>query len=95
MFIVIEKAGGWEFASIVTDEAGENKVFNTMEEALTEADECEDGIVVGDEVLSLPTSKLVKLLKELIPRLGFKESGYNAADLNKLNRLKREVDSCS
>ncbi len=48
MFIVIEKHGGWEYASIVIDENGNNKVFDTIEEAQKEADDCQDGIVVGN-----------------------------------------------
>ena len=48
MFIVIEKQGGWDYASIVTDENGNNKVFANIEYAQVEADDCQDGIVVGD-----------------------------------------------
>jgi len=46
MFIVIEKFGGPEYAGIVTDEEGNNKVFDKIEEAQAEADDCQDGIVV-------------------------------------------------
>ena len=48
-YIVIEKHGGWEYASIVTDENGDNKLFDSLEEAQAEANECQDGFVVGDE----------------------------------------------
>ena len=46
MFIVIEKHGGAEYAIIVTNEDGENKIFGNREEAQAEADDCQDGIVV-------------------------------------------------
>lgn len=52
MYIVIEKHGGWEYAAIVTDENGNNKVFDTIEEAQKEADDCQDGIVIGDNMLN-------------------------------------------
>ena len=42
-FIVIEKFGT---PTIVTDENGEVKIFDTREEAQAEADDCQDGIVV-------------------------------------------------
>lgn len=48
MYIVIEKHGGWEFATIVTNEDGTNKIFDTVEEAQAEADDCQDGLVIGD-----------------------------------------------
>jgi hypothetical protein len=46
MFIVIEKFGGAEFATIVTNEEGENKIFDNRDEAQAEADDCQDGVVV-------------------------------------------------
>lgn len=46
MYIVIETLGGAEYATIVTTEDGDNKVFNTREEAQEEADECQSGLVV-------------------------------------------------
>lgn len=46
MFIVIEIHGGAEYAAIVTNEEGENKVFDTKEEAQVEADDCQDAIIV-------------------------------------------------
>lgn len=42
----LEKFGGPEYAIIVTDEEGMNKIFNTPDEAQAEADDCQDGIVV-------------------------------------------------
>lgn len=46
MYIVIEKFGGPLYASIVTDEEGNNKVFEDLFDAEIEADDCQDGIVV-------------------------------------------------
>jgi hypothetical protein len=45
-YIVIETFGGPEYAIIVTDEDGSNKVFDTKEEAQIEADDCQDGIIL-------------------------------------------------
>jgi len=50
MYIVIEKHGGWEYAAIVTDRDGNNRIFDTIEEAQKKANECQDGIVVGDSI---------------------------------------------
>ena len=45
-FIVIEIFGGAQYAAIVTDENGNNKVFGNRNDAQTEADDCQNGIVV-------------------------------------------------
>lgn len=45
-FIVIECHGGPEYAAICTDEEGNNLVFDTLEQAQKEADDCQDGKVV-------------------------------------------------
>ncbi|MBB5395151.1 hypothetical protein [Mucilaginibacter sp. AK015] len=45
-YIVIETFGGAEYASIVTDENGQNKVFDNRTAAEEEAADCQDGIVV-------------------------------------------------
>lgn len=45
-YIVIEKHGGAEYAIIVTNEDGTNKVFTDIEEAQAEANECQDGVVI-------------------------------------------------
>lgn len=47
MFLVIEAHGGPEYAAIVTDEEGNNKVFDTPEEAQAEAADCQDGKVIS------------------------------------------------
>lgn len=49
MYIVIEVHGGWEYASIVVNEDGSNKVFKTYDEAAAERDNCQDGVVVGTD----------------------------------------------
>jgi len=45
-FIVIEMFGGVQYAAIVTDEEGNNKVFDTRNAAEEEANNCQEGIVV-------------------------------------------------
>ncbi len=45
-YIVIETHGGAEAAIIVTDENGNNLVFDNKNEAEEEAAECQDGIVI-------------------------------------------------
>lgn len=45
-FIVIECHGGAACAAIATDTDGNNLVFDTREEAETEASDCQDGIIV-------------------------------------------------
>ena len=53
MYIVIEKYGGWQYAMPVMDEeTGLTKVFDTLEEAQAEANECQDGIVIGDNTIN-------------------------------------------
>ncbi len=47
IYIVIEAFGGPEYATVVTDESGNNKVFDSLEDAQNEANECQVGIVVG------------------------------------------------
>ena len=46
MWIVIEKHGGPEYAAIVTDTDGNNKVFDSLVDAEQEAADCQDGITV-------------------------------------------------
>lgn len=46
MYIVIEKHGGAQYATIVTDENGDNKVFENKADAQIEADDCLDGMVI-------------------------------------------------
>jgi hypothetical protein len=45
-FIVLECHGGAEYAAIATDTDGNNLIFDTREEAETEASDCQDGIIV-------------------------------------------------
>jgi len=45
-YIVIEAFGGAEYATIVMEENGSNKIFDSEEEAQQEADDCQDGFVV-------------------------------------------------
>lgn len=45
-YLVLECFGGAQYATAVTDEDGNNKVFDTREAAQAEADDCQDGIVI-------------------------------------------------
>jgi hypothetical protein len=45
-YIIIECHGGPEYAIIVTDQEGNNLVFETRAEAETEAADCQDGLIV-------------------------------------------------
>lgn len=45
-YIVIEMFGGPEYAIIATDTNGNNLVFETLEEAENEANDCQDGLIV-------------------------------------------------
>ena len=45
-YIIIETFGGSEYATIVTDEAGNNFVFENREDAEAEAADCQDGLIV-------------------------------------------------
>ncbi len=45
-YLVIETHGGPEYAAIVTDTDGNNKVFDLLQDAEQEAADCQDGIVV-------------------------------------------------
>lgn len=45
-YIVIETHGGAEYAIIVTDEDGQNKVFDDRADADAEAADCQDGSVI-------------------------------------------------
>jgi hypothetical protein len=45
-YIVIETHGGPEYAIIVTETDGNNLVFDTREEAVWEAEDCQVGIVI-------------------------------------------------
>jgi hypothetical protein len=45
-YIVIETFGGAEYATIVTDQDGNNLVFENREDAEAEAADCQDGMIV-------------------------------------------------
>lgn len=45
-YLVLELHGGLDYAAIVTNEDGENKVFDNLEAAQKEAADCQDGIIV-------------------------------------------------
>ena len=46
MFIIIEAHGGAEYAAILMNADGSNKVFTTEEAANQETSQCQEGIVV-------------------------------------------------
>ena len=45
-YIVIEKHGGPQYATIVTNEDGDVRVFDTLNDAVIECDDCQDGQIV-------------------------------------------------
>jgi hypothetical protein len=45
-YIIIEKHGGPEYAIIVTDQNGNNLVFENCEDAETVAADCQDGLII-------------------------------------------------
>jgi len=45
-YLIIETHGGALFAAIVTDTDGNNRVFDTYEEAAIEAADCQQGLFV-------------------------------------------------
>lgn len=65
-YIVIEKHGGWEYSAIVTDEDGNVKIFDKLEDAEMEASDCQDGIVVGDTMTGFDINKENEQMKYLI-----------------------------
>ncbi|HZY36692.1 MAG TPA: hypothetical protein VFE53_08600 [Mucilaginibacter sp.] len=46
-YLIIETHGGPEYAIIVTDQDGNNLVFETYQEAEQEANDCQDGLIVA------------------------------------------------
>ncbi len=46
-YLVLELHGGAEYAAIVTDEDGNNRVFDNRDDAEAEAADCQDGVVVN------------------------------------------------
>jgi len=47
MYLVIETHGGYEYATICTNEDGENEAFETKKEAEKYASNCQEGIVIN------------------------------------------------
>ncbi|WPV01923.1 hypothetical protein SNE26_09070 [Mucilaginibacter sp. cycad4] len=45
-YIIIERHGGPEYAIIVTDEEGNNLVFDERSEAEKEATDCQDAVII-------------------------------------------------
>jgi hypothetical protein len=46
MFILIETHGGAQYAAIVTDTDGNNRIFDNRETAEAEAADCQDPVIV-------------------------------------------------
>ena len=46
-YIVIECFGGAEYATVVTEENGNNKVFDNWKDAEEEAADCQEAKVIG------------------------------------------------
>lgn len=53
-YILIDKStdDSWEHASIVTNEDGTNKVFDTYAEAIIELNELQSGLIVGNSTIT-------------------------------------------
>ena len=45
-FLVLETHGGLQYAYVCTDDEGQVRVFDKIEDAQAEADDCQDGIVI-------------------------------------------------
>jgi hypothetical protein len=45
-YLVLECHGGAEYVAIVTDENGNNRVFDKRDDAEAEATDCQDGLVI-------------------------------------------------
>jgi hypothetical protein len=45
-YIIIETHGGAEYAAIVTNQDGNNLVFESRDDAEAEAADCQDGLIV-------------------------------------------------
>ncbi|WP_295715791.1 hypothetical protein [Mucilaginibacter sp.] len=45
-YIILELHGGPEYAIIVTDQDGNNLVFENYADAVTEAADCQNGLIV-------------------------------------------------
>jgi len=85
-YIVIEKHGGWEYSAIVTDEDGNVKIFDKLEDAEMEASDCQDGIVVGDAMIEPDINKENEHMKYLIREMynSHKDGTFNIAHIGDL-----------
>lgn len=97
-FVVIEKHGGWEHATICMTEAGIVKVFDRLADAFTEAENCQDGVVVGDEQVDVDgdetafvseLDKNVKILEHYAKGTGVSTELRRA--ISNLSKLKNQV----
>lgn len=62
MYIILECHGGPDYAIVVVDSRGYNKVFNTKEEALLfAAENCQQGVVIEWHEANGPARYHVKL----------------------------------
>jgi hypothetical protein len=106
MFIVIEKYDGWENAAIIISPTGKNMVFDDINDAADEADLCQDGIVIGDEIIEAEDThawkmeeltdmgnKLLEIQEVLTAKPTAKKVVEAAAMVNKMSKQLEELKS--
>ena len=93
MFIVIEKHGGWEYATVISDHLGISRVFDTLEEAQKEADDCQDGIVVGDEIIEQKNVSFKQELEAIEDLLHVTDNTHERGEIFKIiEKLLKQIE---